>query len=143
MSYIGQTHTVAAVLPDGLASLTVGTIKSAFEDAYRRAFGRLLDGIGTRVLTLRIAVIGRRPKLDLSRLRPVGGSATAAQTGERPVWHAGKEHATRIFDRLALPVGARIEGPAILEQPDATTWIDPELVGRVDDYGNVILERKP
>jgi N-methylhydantoinase A len=59
------------------------------------------------------------------------------------VWFDGKPHATRIYDRLSLPVGAEIPGPAILEQPDATTWIDPDLVGRVDRYGNLILTRKP
>ena len=51
-------------------------------------------------------------------------------------------HATRIYDRLALPVGTEIAGPAILEQPDATTWIDPDLTGRVDRFGNLILTRK-
>ena len=43
---------------------------------------------------------------------------------------------------LKLPVGAVIPGPAILEQADATTFIDPGLAGRVDDYGNVIVERE-
>jgi N-methylhydantoinase A len=41
-----------------------------------------------------------------------------------------------------LPVGAEIAGPAILEQPDATTVIDPGLVARVDHLGNVILTRR-
>jgi N-methylhydantoinase A len=34
-----------------------------------------------------------------------------------------------------------IEGPAILEQEDATIFIEPELRGRVDRFGNVIIER--
>ena len=37
-----------------------------------------------------------------------------------------------IWSRLDLPAGARIEGPAILEQPDATIVIEPGLAGRVD-----------
>ena len=43
---------------------------------------------------------------------------------------------------LDLPVGAVVPGPAVLEQPDATTVIDPDLVARVDALGNVIVERK-
>ena len=35
---------------------------------------------------------------------------------------------------------ARIEGPAILEQPDATTVIEPGLAGRIDALGNLIVE---
>jgi N-methylhydantoinase A len=33
-----------------------------------------------------------------------------------------------------------IDGPAILEQPDATTVIEPGHVARVDRLGNVIVE---
>jgi len=142
MSYVGQTHTVAAALPDTGKTLTAPAIRAAFEAAYRQAFGRLLENIPVRVLTLRVAIVGKRPKLDLARLRPASGSIEAAQIGTRDVWFEGRSHAARIFDRLALPVGAEIAGPAILEQPDATTWVDPDLVARVDDFGNVILSRK-
>jgi N-methylhydantoinase A len=38
-------------------------------------------------------------------------------------------------------VGAVIHGPAVLEQPDATTVVDPDLTARVDGLGNVIVER--
>ena len=46
-----------------------------------------------------------------------------------------------IYDRLALPIGTRIDGPAVLEQPDTTILIEPGLTGTVDSYGNVILTR--
>jgi N-methylhydantoinase A len=141
MSYIGQTHTVSVPVDIARGALTVRSIRDAFDTAYRGAFGRLLDGIPVRVLTLRAAVIGRRSKLDLAILAPGAGSTTP--TGERSVWFDGKAHATRIYDRLALPVGTEIPGPAILEQPDATTWIDPDLTGRVDRFGNLNLTRKP
>lgn len=139
MSYIGQTHTVSVpIVAHG--PLTKASIQGAFDTAYRAAFGRLLEGIAVRVLTLRAAVIGERPKFDLAILAPGPGSTTPI--GEREVWFDGKRHVTRIYDRLSLPVGSEIAGPAILEQPDATTWIDPDLIGRVDRYGNLILMRR-
>ena len=46
-----------------------------------------------------------------------------------------------IWSRLDLPAGARIEGPTVLEQPDATIVIEPGMAGRVDDLGNLIVER--
>jgi len=49
---------------------------------------------------------------------------------------------TAVWSRLALPAGATVEGPAILEQPDATTVIEPGHVGRVDPLGNVIVESR-
>jgi N-methylhydantoinase A len=44
-----------------------------------------------------------------------------------------------VHDRLALPVGAVIAGPAILEQLDATIYIEPGLSGEVDRFGNVLI----
>jgi N-methylhydantoinase A len=141
MSYVGQTHTVAAALPvEGRQ--TDAVIRVAFETAYRQAFGRLLEGIPMRVLTLRVAVIGRRPKLDLKRMRPAGDNLEKARVGERPVWFDCKFHTTHIYSRLDLPVDAVIPGPAILEQPDATTWIDPDLAAKVDGIGNIVMRRK-
>ena len=68
-------------------------------------------------------------------------SLEAARRGTRPVWFAGGWHQASVWDRLALPVGAEIAGPAILEQPDATTVVDPGLVARVDPFGNLVVER--
>jgi N-methylhydantoinase A len=143
MSYIGQTHTVPVPLTlPASGALEPAAVRAAFERAYQRAFGRLLEGIPMRVLTLRVTVIGRRPKLDLAVLRPASGSIEEASLGERQVWFHGEPHRAAVYRRLDLPVGAEIPGPAILEQPDATTWIDPDLAGTVDDFGNVILRRK-
>ena len=41
--------------------------------------------------------------------------------------------------RLELPVGARIAGPAILEQPDATIFVDPGMSAEVDRLGNIFM----
>jgi len=35
-----------------------------------------------------------------------------------------------------------VPGPALLEQPDTTIFIDPDLEGRVDQFGNLIISRK-
>ena len=144
MSYIGQTHTVAVALPvelaDGTTSVTEDIIRTAFESSYRATYNRLLDGIATRILSLRTAVVGRRPKFDLAALSPTGGSVADALLGEREVWIDNGWQTTRIHDRLALPVGARIAGPAILEQSDTTIFVDPGLGAEVDRFGNLVVK---
>jgi N-methylhydantoinase A len=137
MSYVGQTHTVAVSLA---GTLDAAAIRAAFEARYRAAYGRLLEGIAVRVLNLRVAVVGRRPKLDLIGLAPKpGGSAAAAQRGTRRIYVDGGYAEAPVYARLDLPAGAVIPGPAILEQPDTTIFIDPGLVGSVDRFGNVVL----
>ncbi len=147
MSYVGQTHTVAVPLPlgedgpgDASGPLGHAVITGAFEAAYRGAYGRVLAGAKMRVLNLRSAVIGRRPKIDLLSLAPDPDTTlTAARRGQRRVWFDTWRE-TAVFDRLALPVDAVVTGPAVLEQPDATILIEPGHRGRVDRFGNLIIE---
>ena len=57
------------------------------------------------------------------------------------MWIDGGWCEVAIYERLVLPVDATIAGPAILEQPDATIFIEPDLTGRVDRFGNLIITR--
>jgi N-methylhydantoinase A len=145
MHYLGQTHTVAVPLRvetqgDGLG-VSEAMIRAAFEAAYLGAFGRLLPGLPTRIVSLRVAAIGRRPPFDFSVFAPdPAASLETARRGTRPVWFDGGVRETQIFARLDLPAGARIDGPAILEQPDATVVIEPGMCGAVDALGNLIVE---
>ena len=141
MLYVGQTHTVPVRIDaDGLSR---HIIQAAFEDTYHTAFGRLLDGIETRVLNLRVAVIGRRPKFDLALLAPTGKTSLAeAHIERREIWIDGGWRSADVYRRLDLPVGALVAGPALLEQPDTTIFIDPDLEGSVDNFGNLVIARK-
>ena len=147
MLYLGQTHAVATPLPLSIGEdmtdlgLDASAIQTAFEAAYKRAYGRLLDGIATRVMNLRVAVIGKRPRVDLSILAPdSNANAEAADRGTRQVYFDGTWHEARILDRLALPVGTVVLGPAVLEQPDTTILVEPDMKGVVDHFGNLVLE---
>jgi len=62
--------------------------------------------------------------------------------GIQRVFHAGQWCDARRYARLELPVGAVIQGPAILEQADTTVWLEPGFNARVDSLGNLRVERK-
>lgn len=144
MAYIGQTHTVSVPLSVSVETGTViaptrAQIEAAFDTAYRQTFGRLLANGVRRIINLRNAVTGKRPKFDLQTLAPTTTGAARAKA-QRQVHFGDRWHETAIFDRLDLPVGTIIPGPAILEQPDTTVLIEPGLQGRVDRFGNTIIE---
>jgi N-methylhydantoinase A len=133
---------VAVPLPFAPGEASEASIRAAFETAYAAAFSRLLQGIPVRLATLRAIAVGRRPPIDLAALAPApGGTVEAARSGTRCVWFDGAWHEAAVYERLELPVGARIEGPAILEQADATIVVDPGLAATVDPLGNLVLRR--
>ncbi len=142
MHYQGQTHSIPVrLLGDELSAIDLSrdAVLSTFEAAYNKSFGRLLNGPQVRVMNLRVAVIGRRPPFDLERLAPASGNSERSLSGKRKVYADGKWHEASVFKRLELPIGTQIDGPAILEQPDATIFVDPGLIAEVDRLGNIFM----
>jgi N-methylhydantoinase A len=138
MLYMGQTHTLQVPLnPEDISRVS---IQAAFEKAYAASFGRVLTGIAIRVMNLRYARIGVRPKFDLAVLAPKGPGSTAS-LGVQRVYHQGQWWDAQRYARLELPVGAHVAGPAILEQADTTVWLEPGFSARVDTLGNLLVER--
>jgi N-methylhydantoinase A len=143
MAYVGQSHTIVVEAGADPASVTEAGIGAAFDRVYADKYGQTLPGLAKRIINLRVITIGRRPKFDLMVLAPQGDiTVEGARLGNRPVWFGGRWHETAIYARLDLPVGAVIEGPAILEQPDTTILVEPDLTALVDPFGNIILSRR-
>ena len=128
MSYLGQTHTAAVRLPlaaDGGGRVTADGIMAAFAASYGGAFGRLLPGVPVRILNLRTAVIGLRPKIDLLSMAPApDATLAAAARGMRRIWFGGWQE-TPVLDRLLLPAGCTVPGPAGRAPPAPTIRLAP------------------
>jgi N-methylhydantoinase A/oxoprolinase/acetone carboxylase beta subunit len=54
--------------------------------------------------------------------------------------HAGQYDRTPVYDRYALTPGSRVEGPAIVEEREATVLVPPGSLGRVDGYRNLVVD---
>ncbi|MEL0197528.1 MAG: hydantoinase/oxoprolinase family protein, partial [Rhodobiaceae bacterium] len=144
MLYLGQTHAVAVPISANGDTLSVEIIRAAFDASYRRAYGRLLENIPVRVLNLRLSVIGKRPLVDIAGLArgERANNVEDCHLAEQRIYAEGDWHDGLIIDRLRLPEGAIVSGPCLLVQPDATIYVDPGLVARVDRLGNIIIEEQ-
>ena len=67
----------------------------------------------------------------------IGVAGAGWSTSTRRVWFEGGWRDTPIYRREQLSVGATLTGPAIVEQLDATTVIEPGDGARVDALGNL------
>lgn len=142
MQFVGQTHLINVPLPDG--AVDASTLQELFEIAYEARFKVKLPEIRANLVNLNTSVIGQRPSADLSILiDPAGRAATldGARTGTRSVWFENGGWAeTPVYARDRLPLDALVVGPAILEQMDATTVLEPGDRATGDADGNIIIE---
>jgi N-methylhydantoinase A len=142
MQFQGQSHILSVDVER--ADIGVEGLHKAFAAAYWRRFGIELPEIPPVLVNLHTAVIGVRPEISLAALAAGERAPTleAAQVGERRVWFAGGWHPTPIYARDRLPLDAAFEGPAILEQLDCTTVVDPGDRVTQDKLGNLLLAVK-
>ncbi|MFZ0088935.1 MAG: hydantoinase/oxoprolinase family protein [Solirubrobacteraceae bacterium] len=120
---------------DGYASL----VRERFEAEHRRRYGFDLDA-PIEIATVRVVGTGataRAPALGAHAARDVTPEAGRSES----VFFADAWHPTGIYDRDGLEPGHRLAGPAIIEQQDTTTVIEPGYAGTIDDDGNIIIRK--
>jgi N-methylhydantoinase A len=138
MQFVGQTHLLRVALPSATPSRA--DLQALFEAAYHARFRVDLPTIRANLVNLNTSVIGQRAELDLSRLiDPMGRKATAEPTERRKVWFDGW-HDTPVYWRDHLPLDLHLTGPAIIEQMDTTSIIDPGCTVTSDADGNLIVK---
>ncbi|MEP1776401.1 MAG: hydantoinase/oxoprolinase family protein [Nitratireductor sp.] len=140
MQFVGQTHLLNVALPGPTVDRAM--LQALFEEVYFARFKVKLPEIRANLVNLNTSVIGIRPELDLSTLIDPAGRAdtlAGALAATRPVWFAGDWLDTPVYAREQLPLEARIDGPAILEQMDATTVLEPGDRAVSDGDGNLII----
>jgi len=144
MRYVGQAYELEVPLATPFRAEQVREAVRGFHAAHERVYGYARAQQPVEFVNFR--VVHRYP-LPPPALRPAagaGGAASDARTGERRAYFASAGFvATAIYDRARLPLGARVEGPAILEQADTTTVIPPGHAAVVDVAGNLRIRRAP
>jgi N-methylhydantoinase A len=133
MQFRGQTHLIRVALPR--TDITRAEIQSAFEAAYFARFQIRMPEIRAVLVNLNTSVIGKRRGFALSAL--ITREAGHPRIGTRRLYAAGAWHDAAVWQRERLAPGARIEGPAIVNQADATTVLEPGSTAVVDDIGNL------
>ena len=142
MLYIGQTHTLNVTVEwplHGGAPSREG-LKQSFDARYRETRGAPLDNMRLQVLNLHVGVVGVRAGFDLASMAPRATGHPPIPRTRRLAHFDGAWREADVYDRLSLPAGCVIHGPAFLEQPDTTIMVDSFLTARVDTLGNIVLE---
>ena len=135
MCYRGQIHTLRVAIE---ANWKGAQIADAFEAAYEAEFGSRLEDVPPVVVALETTVFASHEFLDSSSDQPEMPRKAEA-TAWRDVFFEDWSK-TAIFDRSELCPGMYFDGPAVIEQADATTIVEPGMTARVDSFGNLLIE---
>ncbi len=120
--------------PGGRAGLEAG-----FRAAHRARFGFTLD----RPLVVEAATVevlgGGEPIAETEE--PPGPAAPPPPLAVRPMFTGGEWRDAAIYRRAALHPGARVDGPAIIAEPTATTVVEPGWQAEMTGRRHLVLRR--
>jgi N-methylhydantoinase A len=140
MRYLGQNYNTEITAPQTNGRITDSDIDKMLEDfnaEHRRRYGYDMSNEVIEFVHFNVTAVGPIEKPHIPML-PRNGRTKAK--GRRPVYFKGADWLdTAIYERAALGPGAQIEGPAVIEEPTATTLLEAGHSLNVDDYGNLII----
>jgi N-methylhydantoinase A len=144
LRYVGQEHTIPIpVREPALLSGDFSSLRAAFDAEHDQRYGQAAPDERLEIVNVRLVVTAARSDTLAERWLSEGWIPEPPLADE---WRdvifddAAKPLRTRIVWRPSLAVGARIEGPAVIEEPNATTLVHPGDVAIVSEAGHLIIE---
>lgn len=111
-----------------------------FLDLYAARYGWTLESAAIEVVNWRCSARGTIPKTGL--WQDDQSSPGDSLKGSRVVYlsESRPEEKCLVYDRYSLRPGARIEGPALIEERECTVFIGPHAEAMVDSHLNVVMQ---
>jgi N-methylhydantoinase A len=141
LRYEGQNFEVR--VPLGATWPTLAEVEQAFAVEHARTNGYDIPGRGVELVNCRLAAVGHVPR-GAPEPPPDGGDLETARIGGRRVYY-NPAHGwldTPVYARENLPVGARVPGPAVIEEMSSTSIVFPGQWATLDAEGNVIIRHE-
>ena len=125
MRLAGQLHEISVPLPSGpITAASLPQVLESFRAVYSARFTSVYEGVSAEVISFRVRASGPVPALTVEQAgAPAAGTA---RKGSRMAWFGDAFHDTPVLDRYALAMGETVQGPAIIEEREATTILGPQ-----------------
>jgi N-methylhydantoinase A len=140
MRYLGQEHTVKVPAPAApWTEQSKAELVQRFHDLHERQYTFRLSGAPTEIVNLHLAGYGRLSRPELKKIPAHAGAAEKKEIRKVCFADEGWIEAP-VYLREKLGFGARLTGPAVVEEPAASAVVCPGQELSVDMYGNLIIE---
>src|SRR5581483_8297690 len=138
MRYVGQEHTITIPLrsEDGRISARVDEIRDAFTEEYRRTFGHEMDD-EVEIVSLRATLRTPLPRRAGEHLATTASDIRGQLELDAYSFTQGEWIPFRVLQRAQ--VEGTLEGPAIVLEETATTYLDAGFEARVHESGSLFV----
>ncbi len=133
LRYEGQSHELTVEID---APFDSRATSERFHRTHERTRGYRLDDEPIQIVTLRVTATTPGDKPELTHK----GSKKEPHE-HRDADFDGEVYETPVFERETLPVGASINGPAVLEGGESTVVVPPEWTATMDSRGTLSLKQ--
>jgi N-methylhydantoinase A len=141
--YLGQGNEITVWVGEGDTwSVERNEVLELFAQQYEAVYGMTIPDVRMEVVTWRISAFASEPGVGLARRAraetlpdPKSRRAVRFDRDEEPI-------ETPVYERAALGAGARIRGPALLEERETTAVVRPGWSAWMGEDGSVIAERE-
>jgi len=140
MRYNGQGHEIEITLPDrSITCADIAPLTTAFEAEYRKQFSCPVPGMEIEILNWAVQVATLKGEVPTLPETPHLTTITPTQT--RPIICDvdGSVRDGGFFPRGCLKPGDRVQGPALISEPQTTTLVSSDFSAHVDAIGNLVL----
>jgi N-methylhydantoinase A len=140
MRYVGQNFELSVPLDSAhQKSLSLEGMRDLFFDIHKRSYGYFNENDPVEVINIRL--IARAKYNRPGEVMVESADRTRTRPAKRNVYFNGDEPVeSAVYLRSDLKEGDNLEGPAVIEQLDATTVVFPGYQARVDGALNIIIE---
>jgi N-methylhydantoinase A len=140
LRYVGQEFTLS--VPVDLAQLKRGerkAIRTVFDQLYDHRYAHHSPEEAVEMVNIRLGAMGKRPKLTFPSVAVTGA---ATPSGERSAYFssASKPVTAMVYRRDHLGAGARVAGPALIQEHGTTTVLFENDACQVATSGELIVE---
>ncbi|MEI7450122.1 MAG: hydantoinase/oxoprolinase family protein [Desulfomonile sp.] len=147
LRYVKQYHEVEVeVTAQEVDRFDIEAMARRFHPAHNALYGYSLEDQGTPVelINMRLVCIGKTEKPEFQRQEYSGEDPSRAYKRDRRIYLPLQKtfREVGVFDGPALQFGNRVEGPAIIEQVNTTTFVAPEFNVLTDRYGSFTMYLK-
>lgn len=144
MRFFGQGYEIpVSISLDTFRNRDGHAIRASFEKAYHQLFETKPTTVDVEVMNWRLSTRGPVHEVPLafaSGNGSEGRSPTPAARRSIYLPEAKSFMTVPVFDRYKLTAGDTFEGPAIVEEREATVVINGPGLARMDEFGNLLVD---